>query len=90
VVAKVYLDTTIKMCATELCVRSRIGTKHLAWPTQREFEGNIRLVWEFGLDLVDLFYVSEADWCRAGSEFPATIKGRKINKNFVEDSSAWI
>jgi hypothetical protein len=45
-------------------------------------------VWECGLDLVDLVYVSEADWCRAGNEHSATIKDRKINRVFLEDYSA--
>jgi len=47
-------------------------------------------VWECGLVLVDLVYVSEADWRRAGNEHSATIKSRKINRVFIEDSSAWI
>jgi hypothetical protein len=37
------------------------------WPTQREFTGSSRFVWEFGLDLVALAYVSEADCCGAGN-----------------------
>jgi len=46
-------------------------------------------VWECGLDLLDVVYVSEADRCRAGNEHSATLKGRKINRVFIEDSSAW-
>lgn len=44
-------------------------------------------MWECGLD--DLVYVSEADWFRDGNEHLAALKGRKINRAFIDDSSEW-
>jgi len=41
------------------------------------------------LDLADLAYVSEADWCRASNEHSDTGKNRKINGVSIEDSFAW-